>query len=62
VNKFCANDKCGSHIDVEDEVGAISFKANGKDETLKRVKVQHPKQPDLTLCEVCANVLDTVKL
>jgi len=56
-SKFCANDKCGCHIDVADTIGAVQFKVDGVVETRNRVTVKRDGEPLLTLCDVCCNVL-----
>lgn len=61
-NFFCANDKCGCHVDVADAVGAMQFTVNGEQVTRSRVLVKQKEEPDLTLCSVCANVLQLIKL
>ena len=59
---FCANPFCAFHVDVAPDIRYVSFiKHDGTRAKVGRQLVAQEGKPDLTLCDVCANVLVITK-
>jgi len=62
VNTFCNNRLCRFNVEVPEAVRNISVPDKDTGRVLiGRVSVRAEGKPDLTLCEVCANVLAITK-
>lgn len=59
MKPFCANPLCICHVEVTDDVRAITFEAKPP-VTFKRVVIQQTGKPHLTVCSTCARILQLI--